>query len=45
MKNKNYSPYGTYNPTKIDSPKGKNKNEPSASKITGAQDLRGGRGK
>ena len=45
MKNKNYSPYGTYNPTKIDAPKNTKNNEPKGSKITGASDLRGGRGK
>ena len=42
MKNKNYSPYGTYNPTKIEAPRGAKKNEPKASKITGSGDLRGG---
>lgn len=45
MKNKNYSPYATYSPEKIDAPKGKKKTEPKASKITGTQDLRGGRTK
>jgi len=45
MKNKNYSPYGTYKPTKIDAPKNTAKDEPRASKITGANDLRGGKSK
>ena len=45
MKNKNYSTYGTYNPMKIDAPKNTKKNEPASSKITGTQDLRGGRSK
>ena len=42
MKKKDYSPYATYNPTKIDAPRGSKKNEPCASKITGNGDLRGG---
>ena len=42
MKNKEYSPYGTYTPTKIDAPRGSNKKEPASSKITGNGDLRGG---
>ena len=45
MKNKEYSPYATYNPEKIDAPKNSKKNEPKASKITGNEDLRGGRRK
>lgn len=42
MKNKNYSPYGTYNPTKVEAPKNTSKDEPRATKITGEHDLRGG---
>ena len=42
MKNKNYSPYGTYNPTKIEAPKNTKGEEPRASKITSEHDLRGG---
>ena len=43
MKNKNYSPYGTYSPVKIDAPKSKKQSDPKAEKITGRGDLRGGR--
>ena len=40
MKEKSYSPYGNYGLEKINSPKGENKNEPKAKKISGKGDLR-----
>ena len=42
MKNKSYSPYGTYNLTKIVAPKNTNKDAPASSKTTSERDLRGG---
>ena len=45
MKNKNYSPYGTYNTAKVEAPKNTKANEPKATKISGTDDLRGGRKK
>ncbi len=44
MKNKNYSPYGTYSLNKIDAPKPKTAG-PKASKTVGKDDLRGGKRK
>ena len=40
MKDKNYSPYGTFSFDKINAPKKNAKNEPKSSKITGKGDLR-----
>lgn len=40
MKEKNYSPYGTFSINKINAPKGKQKGEPKASKTVGKGDLR-----
>ena len=42
MKNKEFSPYGTYTPTKIDAPQNSKKDKPRVSKIEGQGDLRGG---
>ena len=44
MKNKNYSPYGTYSLEKVVAPKGKEKN-PKSTKTVGKCDLRGGKTK
>lgn len=40
MKEKNYSPYGSFSFDKINAPKGKEKNPPKSNKITGKGDLR-----
>ena len=40
MKEKNYSPYGSFSLEKIDSPKGEKKSEPKAKKTSGKGDLR-----
>ena len=40
MKDKNYSPYATFSAEKITAPRGKEKNPPKSSKITGKGDLR-----
>lgn len=45
MKKSNYSVYATNKIGKIDSPKGKPKNEPKVTKLVGSDDLRTKRGK
>ena len=40
MKEKTYSPYGTFSTEKINAPKPKTKNSPKSDKITGKGDLR-----
>lgn len=40
MKEKNYSPYGTFSTDKINAPKPKAKSAPKSVKITGKGDLR-----
>ena len=40
MKEKNYSPYGTFSTDKINAPKPKAKGAPKSVKITGKGDLR-----
>ena len=40
MKEKNYSPYGSFSFDKISAPKGKVKNEPKSTKTSGKGDLR-----
>ncbi len=45
MKEKTYSPYGTFSTEKINAPKPKPKSEPKSSKITGKGDLRAKGGK
>ena len=40
MKEKNYSPYGTFSLNKINAPKPKDKNVPKSTKKTGKGDLR-----
>ena len=40
MKEKSYSPYATFSPGKINAPKGKVKDSPKSTKITGKGDLR-----
>ena len=41
-KSNTYSPYGTYNQSKIDAPKNTKKDEPKSSRIIGTSDLRAG---
>ena len=43
MKNKNTSPYRTYNLEKINAPKPQSQTKVKASKISGKGDLRGGK--
>lgn len=45
MKEKNYSPYGTFSLEKINAPKKQDKNPPKSTKITGKGDLRSKGGK
>ena len=45
MKEKNYSPYGTFSTEKISAPKPKQNDAPKSSKITGKGDLRARGGK
>jgi hypothetical protein len=45
MKEKTYSPYGTFSTEKISAPKPKTKGEPKSTKITGKGDLRARGGK
>lgn len=45
MKEKNYSPYGSFGLEKINAPKGKPAGEPRSTKIEGDGDLRSRRGK
>jgi hypothetical protein len=45
MKEKNYSPYGTFSLEKINAPKPKQKAAPKSTKITGKGDLRAKGGK
>lgn len=40
MKERNYSPYGTFSAEKITAPKPKAKNTPKSDKISGKGDLR-----
>ncbi len=45
MKEKTYSPYGTFSTEKISAPKPKAKDAPKSAKITGKGDLRSRGGK
>lgn len=45
MKEKTYSPYGTFSTEKINAPKPKEKGAPKSTKITGKGDLRAKGGK
>lgn len=42
MKKKNFSPYATYDLSKIEAEKKNGKNSPKVTKTTGKSDLRGG---